>query len=303
MKKPFLLVSVISTAVVVCLFATSVVYAAPVINVENGVYNEDGELDDADSAPGPAFYTDETTTTVVYEYQYSIEIPEGDATDYNYAITDTVVGSIESGTLSPGGTVTGAAQAMASVADGDNTHTLTITLTPIGGTSVNYTDEVHYYGLALMEAMEIDIKPGSDVNPINLKSKGVVPVALIDFDPELLDGLTITIGEVEALRWAVEDVDGDGDDDVICHFKTQDLVEAGELGESTDALVVMIGATLNPDVNQYEGGYAGDDSVNIVPPDHAKAKGHDKGSASSSSNKGNKGNNGNKGGNGKNKNK
>lgn len=72
----------------------------------------------------------------------------------------------------------------------------------------------------------IDIKPGSDTNIINLKSKGVVPVAILttgSFDAHEVDAGTVEFADAMPVQWAFEDVDGDGDEDMIIHFKTQDL--------------------------------------------------------------------------------
>lgn len=73
----------------------------------------------------------------------------------------------------------------------------------------------------------IDIKPGSDPNGINPKNKGVIPVAILttpDFDATTVDISTVRFGPSEASParpGRVEDVDGDGDDDMIFHFRTQ----------------------------------------------------------------------------------
>jgi hypothetical protein len=103
--------------------------------------------------------------------------------------------------------------------------------------------------------VDIDIKPGSNPNSINLKSKGVVPVAVLttdDYDATFIDPDTVTFASASPLRWAVEDVDGDGDADLLFHFKTQELGES-----STSAL--LEGYTEN-------GTYVwGTDTVNIVP--------------------------------------
>jgi hypothetical protein len=105
----------------------------------------------------------------------------------------------------------------------------------------------------------IDIKPGSYPNSINLDSKGVVSVAVLttdDFDASDVDPVTVEFAGASPLRWAMEDVDGDGDMDLLFHFKTQEL----ELDEnSTEAY--LQGYT--------QGGEFiwGTDTVNIVPKD------------------------------------
>ena len=100
----------------------------------------------------------------------------------------------------------------------------------------------------------IDIKPGSDLNNINLKSKGVVPVAVLstdDFDASTIDTDTDTVkfAGVSPVRWTMEDVDDDGDEDMLFHFRTKDL----ELDENSTK------ATLTVD-----GIAAGTDTVRIV---------------------------------------
>jgi hypothetical protein len=80
-------------------------------------------------------------------------------------------------------------------------------------------------GLAVIH-VDIDIKPGSDPNSINLKSKGVVPMAVLttgDFDASSIDPTTVRFADAQMVRWTLEDVDSDGDLDMLFHFKTQDL--------------------------------------------------------------------------------
>ncbi|MHC4438360.1 MAG: hypothetical protein ACYS3S_13450 [Planctomycetota bacterium] len=75
-------------------------------------------------------------------------------------------------------------------------------------------------------SMVIDIKPGNDQNNINLKSNGVVPVAVLttdEFDAAKVDPATAEFAGAAPEHWSLEDVDGDGDDDVIFHFRTQEL--------------------------------------------------------------------------------
>jgi hypothetical protein len=81
----------------------------------------------------------------------------------------------------------------------------------------------------------IDIKPGSDDNPINLKSKGVIPVAIIStpvagvgFQPyaaQDTNPMTLQFGPAGATivhdPGHPEDVNGDGLMDLVIHFRTQ----------------------------------------------------------------------------------
>lgn len=105
--------------------------------------------------------------------------------------------------------------------------------------------------------VDIDIKPGSYPNSINLKSKGVVPVAVLtspDFDAATVDPDTVEFAGAAPLRWTWEDVDNDGDVDLLFHFKTQEL----NLDEnSTEA--TLTGETLTGDEIE------GTDEVRIVP--------------------------------------
>jgi hypothetical protein len=104
----------------------------------------------------------------------------------------------------------------------------------------------------------IDIKPGSDPNSINSTSKGVIPVAILttdDFDAATVDPATVRFGPNEAapIRWALEDVDRDGDMDLSLKFDTQTVGFAPGDTEAT-----LTGETL--------GGccFWGTDSVRIV---------------------------------------
>jgi hypothetical protein len=73
--------------------------------------------------------------------------------------------------------------------------------------------------------VKIDIKPGSTKNPINLRSKGKIPVAILttdDFDATTVDPGSVLFADAPPLRWAVEDVDSDTDWDLVLKFKTQE---------------------------------------------------------------------------------
>jgi hypothetical protein len=104
----------------------------------------------------------------------------------------------------------------------------------------------------------IDIKPGSDPNSINLKSKGVVPVAVLTtdlFDAATVDPDTVQLEGVDPVKWAMDDVDEDGDLDLVLHFSTRDLAVPLD-ANSTEA--TLTGET-------YDGeAFSGMDSVRIV---------------------------------------
>jgi hypothetical protein len=80
--------------------------------------------------------------------------------------------------------------------------------------------------IILEKGIDIDIKPDGDPNSINLDSMGVVPVAVLttdDFDASSIDPVSVTFAGAYPLRWAMEDVDLDGDMDYLFIFKTQEL--------------------------------------------------------------------------------
>lgn len=104
----------------------------------------------------------------------------------------------------------------------------------------------------------IDIKPGSDVNSINLKSKGLVPVAILtteSFDALSVDIDSVVFAGAYSVAAQIEDVNGDGMNDLLFHFRTQDLSDLS--AGSTKA--VLTGTTLEGTP------ISGEDSVNIVP--------------------------------------
>lgn len=113
---------------------------------------------------------------------------------------------------------------------------------------------------AQVSSVDIDIKPWSDPNSINLQSKGLIPVAILttdDFDATMVDPSTVAFGPDSASiahgKSHIEDVDSDGDLDLVLHFNTQETgIACGDIE------AVLTGETL--DGIPFEGF----DSVNIV---------------------------------------
>ena len=115
---------------------------------------------------------------------------------------------------------------------------------------IELSDLTNPYGLALeiigVLEIEIDIKPGSDSNPINLKSKGVIPIAILgsgDFDVAEVDIGTLQLNGSTGPAHAsshLEDINGDGHADLVSHYSTRDSgIAAGDseacvTGETVD---------------------------------------------------------------------
>lgn len=96
----------------------------------------------------------------------------------------------------------------------------------------------------------IDIKPGSFPNSINPNSPGVIPVAILttdNFDATAVDASTVRFGpaEAQAVHSALEDVDNDGDVDMILHFRIQETgitagdTEATLTGKTVDGMKIV----------------------------------------------------------------
>jgi len=140
-----------------------------------------------------------------------------------------------------------------------------------GNTIVGYgiNPEGHYEAfvanISSHEVVELDIKPGSCPNPLNTKSKGVLPVAILgteDFDVYEIDVATVELEGVKPIRSGYEDVatafeppigkedpfdcteEGpDGFTDVTLKFDAQEVLAA--LGEVGDGDVVVLELTGN----------------------------------------------------------
>jgi hypothetical protein len=113
----------------------------------------------------------------------------------------------------------------------------------------------------------VDIKPGSCPNPVNVKSKGVLPIAILgtsDYDVTTIDPTSIRLIGVEPIRSGYEDVAGpvsDGNDcecitdtdgpdgflDLTLKFMTQRIVEAvGDVNDSDLRVLTLTGVLFAP---------------------------------------------------------
>lgn len=91
--------------------------------------------------------------------------------------------------------------------------------------------------------VQVDVKPGDSENSIHPCSKGVTPVAIMstdEFEVSALDPGTVVFAGASPVRWAFEDVDSDGDQDIVLFFRTEALIlgegdtEAGLTGKAYD---------------------------------------------------------------------
>jgi len=128
------------------------------------------------------------------------------------------------------------------------------------GSSAFFDDFSVYGAVADDPQVAVDIKPGSCPNPLNVRSRGVLPVAIVgtaDFDVTEVDPDTVFLEGVAPLRWSYEDVatpseplsekescfdctdEGpDGILDLTLKFETQEVVAA--IGPVTDGECVVL---------------------------------------------------------------
>jgi hypothetical protein len=126
------------------------------------------------------------------------------------------------------------------------------------------------YGEAPSITVSLDIRPGSCPNPLNPKSKGVLPAAVLgtgDLDVSDIDASSIELEGVPPLRWSIEDVAApvssedecacteegpDGLPDLVLKFGTPEIVQA--IGSLTPGDVVTLTVTgIMSDSTEIEG--------------------------------------------------
>jgi hypothetical protein len=112
--------------------------------------------------------------------------------------------------------------------------------------------------------VDVDIKPGSDENPVNVKSNGVLPVAVLGNDTLNVTDINQTTirlnGTCVPLRCSYEDVNDDGYDDLVIKFDAQDVVGClPESCEDGDIVTLTLTAELYDETE-----IAGSDDVRVL---------------------------------------
>lgn len=112
--------------------------------------------------------------------------------------------------------------------------------------------------------VSIDIKPGTNENPLSARAGGTVPVAILSsatFDARLVDLSTVRLGTASiatrpdgTYRVTVEDVNGDGRLDLLVHFNSASLGLAANPTSLTLTATLTNGRTI-----------IGTDVVRVVP--------------------------------------
>ena len=132
--------------------------------------------------------------------------------------------------------------------------------------------------------VDIDIKPQSCSNPLNMKERGVVSVAILptdDFDVSMIDPASVLLEGVSPLRWSWEDVatpyepwtgkEGeydcneygpDGYVDLTLKFKAQEILVALGSVSDGDVLVLQLVGNLKDEFGGTE--FFGEDVVKII---------------------------------------
>jgi hypothetical protein len=90
--------------------------------------------------------------------------------------------------------------------------------------------------------VDADVKPNASPNLLKISTKkGALKVALLSderFDAAEVDPATAHVDGVPALSSQMQDVDHDGDDDIVFKFKVKALVEAGVVDDCTTEIAV-----------------------------------------------------------------
>jgi hypothetical protein len=133
----------------------------------------------------------------------------------------------------------------------------------------------------ILRPIQVDIKGGTSEAPFNLGSNGLLPVTIpttAHFDATNVDVDSIYIrvpvdpegdppvySYVYAVKSNYKDDDGNGTTDLVVHFDTQQLVEAG-VDEYTTSLTIRGDEIVIGPKGPFRQKFTGNDAVKIVPP-------------------------------------
>lgn len=123
------------------------------------------------------------------------------------------------------------------------------------------------FGDRFVEEIDVDVKPGSEINPLNLRSKGVLPVAILgseEFNVTMIDPASLLLNGVPPLRWSYDDVGGcneeemdrdansddeempDGYEDLVLKFSTPEIAASiGDVQRGDIVTLTMTGSLVD----------------------------------------------------------
>lgn len=97
--------------------------------------------------------------------------------------------------------------------------------------------------------VSVDIKPQTCPNPVNVKSQGVLPVAILGtegLDVTEVDPVSVCLAWVVPVRSSIEDVNADELDDLILKFDTQEVISTlGEVADQEELVLQLTGVLLD----------------------------------------------------------
>jgi hypothetical protein len=216
---------------------------------------------------------------------FPVAVSDSATTNQNTAINIDVLAndSDQDGTIDPTTvTIIGAAShGTTSVNPITGVITYTPSLNYVGPDSLSYTVKDNSGADSNLATVTIDVTGGVrtlnvNITPdsINLASTGVVPFVIYTtsaFDASTVDASTVRLAGAEAIRYALEDADADGDLDLVMHFRRKDtalvdLYRAAILDDLADGRLDGTRKRVNVSVTgQTSGGqsFVGTDAVDV----------------------------------------